>query len=237
MRDANIAIGSLKRGLKRGLITLLFIGWIYPAPGQNFKLNIGGSSIFFPNINDHQVFFNGLGFSYNYSVIKLLGFHFSYNYYFPVTYYGKVHLLYEDIGVPVYITGPANSSDFGLHFRLFDPPSGRLQIYSTLSLNVFNHTGTYNKDPVITFFGGWSPYDIATQIVSVNYTLGCIFKIHYLPLFVSISYNQVMHQEGPDGTYWKGYSVPFSDSWMLQTGLSFPILRGPTASQIKDIKY
>jgi len=226
---------------KAALIVFFLI--CVPLYSQNFHLKINGSYTFFPDVNSRQVSFAGVGIDYSLFFIKRVGINVGYDHFFPSTYYGLVKFDYYRSGfeeytpktLPAYITGGADMIRGGLQFKLIDPPSKKVELFGSLLLSYFMHQGSYNKDPFITYYGGGFLEDISTRVTFFQPELGCIVKIGNIPLFLSAGYNYKLIQEKE--SWWRGYSVPFSSSWVIHAGISLPVMQGTVPSEYKKIEY
>lgn len=204
-----------------------------PLYSQNFRLNAGGAYTLFSNINNRQVSFYGYGVNYSYYFYKKAGFFVSYDHYLPVTYYGTVptKILYSEKDlIPVYITGGANSLTFGLRMKIIDPATKKIELNTTLAFSSFNHKGSYYIEE--TLFNS-----IQNKVKSVYAGVEFILKKGNLPLAISGGYNFVLNQGKPVTDNWDFYSVPFSSHLVIKAGISLPVMKGPTPSQIKQIGF
>jgi hypothetical protein len=212
------------------LILSLFSLTVY---SQNFHLNAGGAFALFPDINSKPVLFSGYGINYTYYLFKRTGFYLGFNHYLPVTYYGELPYSASDNGtIPVYITGAANSFEWGVKVKVIKPESKKIEVNAILAESIFTHKGSYNNDP----FTKISQEGSLIHNVIPSFYLGAemIFKAGSLPLFISGGY--VNGERKPYGGFGE-YSVKFSSSLVVKAGISLPIMRGPVPSDIKLIKY
>jgi hypothetical protein len=216
------------------IVSFAFLCFIsLPAFSQNFRLNAGGSYSFFNNINERPVSFYGYGINYSYYFYKRSGLFISYDHYLPVKYYGLVPLVWyspED-KIPVYITGGANSVVFGFRYKIVDPDSKRIEINTTIALSSFNHKGSYHIEETLIEDA------VGNKVRSVYTGVELILKKGFLPLAISGGYNIVYGQNEYINNNFDTFSVPFSSSVVIKIGISLPVMKGPTPSQIKLIEF
>lgn len=204
------------------LIFLIFLS--IPLYSQNFRLNVEGALSRFENINDRQVSFYGLGLDYSYYFLKKAGLFITFDHYFPTEYYGVAMLQY-----PVYITGGANSFDFGLRYKVIDPDSKRIEVNGSVAISSFIHKGSYYIEDV-------SYDEIYNKVKSVCLRGELILKKLPVPLAVSAGYNYVFNQNGTS-YYQDLFSVPFSSYYTVKFAFSLPVMKGPAPDRIKKIDF
>jgi hypothetical protein len=214
------------------ILSFAFLSFLaLPIHAQNFRLNAGGAYSFFNNINDRQVSFYGYGINYSYYFYKRVGIFISYDHYLPVTYFGLIPLdIYDtEAKIPVYIKGGANAKSFGFRIKIADPGSRKIEVNTTLAISSFVHKGGYHIEESLR-------NDIENRVKSFNTAIEVIFKKIKIPVAISFGYNFVIGQKDYISN-WDLFSVPFSSSVVIRTGISLPVMRGPVPAQIKQIAY
>lgn len=216
----------------RRYLFVLFAFITLPLYSQKFRLNAEGAFSHFSNINERQVSFYGFGLNYSYYLYKKLGIVIGYDHYLPATYYGLVPIVsYRvDEKIPVIITGGANAITFGFRMKIIDPDSKRIEVNTTIAISSFNHKGSYHIEE--TLIKG-----VQNRVNSIYAGIELILKKGNFPVAISGGYNFVLGQKEYVVNYYDAFSVPFSSSFLIKAGISLPVMKGPSPSQIRQIEY